>query len=117
MQCTREKGERRGKIGIVSSSPPPEGVEGTADDRRAKAREGPERRRRPRPVLSDEMKTAARARARGTCECVSDNCWHFRRCKAPAVAFVAKRSATGVVSCVLFCRECARTAGGREERL
>jgi hypothetical protein len=80
-------------------------------------RTGPERRRKTRLELSEEMKAAARARAMGICECSSENCWHFRRCKARGVTFVAKRSATSVVSCSLFCRECARTAGGREARL
>lgn len=101
----------------VSSSSQPDGAEPASDDRRAKAREGPERRRKPRPELSDEMEAAARVRARGTCECSNENCWHFHRCKAPAVAYVGKRSATGVVSCVMYCRECARTAGGQEGRL
>ncbi len=95
----------------------PDSVDRPADDGRAESREGPERRRKVRPVFSDEKKAAARARARGICECSNENCWHFRRCKAPGVAYVAKRSATGVLSCVLFCRECARTSGGRVEFL
>lgn len=101
----------------VSDASPADGVGPTKDDRQKKGREGSERRRKPRHQLTDEMKTAARKRARGICECTSPNCWHFRQCKAPGVAFVAKRSSAGVASCVLFCRECARTSGGREERL
>lgn len=101
----------------MSILPQTAAVDPPVDDRRAKAREGPERRRKARPVLSDEMKAAARARARGICECSNPNCWHFHRCKAPGVAYLARRSATGAVSCVLFCRECARTSGGREDRL
>jgi len=93
------------------------GVEAPADDRREQVREGSERRRKARPALSDEMKAAARLRSRGICECSNQNCWHFRQCKAPAVAFVDKRSGAGVLSCVLFCRECARTAGGRGQQL
>ena len=79
--------------------------------------EGPERRRKVRPELSEAMKAAARLRSRGVCECANPNCWHFHQCKAPAVAFVARRSPVGVLSGVLFCRECARTAGGSEGRL
>lgn len=101
----------------MSNSSLPDGVDHPVEDRQAKAREGRERRRTARPVLSDEMKAAARSRARGTCECANQNCWHFHQCKAPGVTYLAKRSAAGVVSCVLFCRECARTTGGREERL
>src|ERR1039457_3460349 len=101
----------------MSNSSLPDGVDPAADDRRAKVREGHERRRKVRPVLSDEMKAAAHSRARGICECANQNCWHFHQCKAPGIAYLAKRSATGVVSCGLFCRECARTSGGREERL
>ena len=105
------------KIGSMSNSSLPDGVDPPLDDRRAKAREGRERRRTARPVMSDEMKAAARSRARGTCECSNQNCWHFHKCKAPAVAYVAKRSATRVVSCEFLCRECARTSGGRVGRL
>jgi hypothetical protein len=111
------KGERTDRIGSMSNSSPPDDVDPPVEDRRAKARQGRERRRAARVVLSDEMKAAARSRARGTCECSNQNCWHFHQCKAPGVAYLAKRSATGVLSCVLFCRECARTSGGREERL
>lgn len=101
----------------MSNSSPSDGVDPPVDDLRAKVREDRERRRAARPALRDEMKAAARSRSRGICECSNQNCWHFRQCKAPGVAYLAKRSAAGVVSCVLFCRECARTAGGREERL
>lgn len=101
----------------MSNSSSPDGVDPAVEERRVRAREGRERRRAARSVLSDEMKSAARSRARGTCECSNQNCWHFHQCKAPGVAFLAKRSATGVVSCVLFCRDCARTSGGREGRL
>jgi hypothetical protein len=95
-----------------------DGVDPPLDDRRVKNREGRERRRTARPNLSEEMKTAAHARARGVCECSNQNCWHFRRCKAPGVTYLAKRHpATGAVTCMLFCRECARTAGGRGVRL
>jgi hypothetical protein len=86
-------------------------------DRKGAAPEGRERRRRARPVLSDEMKDAARLRSRGVCECSNPNCWHFRNCKAPSVAFVAKRTPAGVLSCIMLCRECARTAAGREQVL
>lgn len=95
----------------------PEEVDPSVNDRRAENREGRERRRKPRPELSDEMKATARLRSRGVCECSNQNCWHFHQCKAPAVAFMPRRSPTGVLSCLLFCRECATTAGGREGRL
>jgi hypothetical protein len=101
----------------MTDSTSPDGVDPPLDGRRAKPREGRERRRTARPALSEEMKAAAHLRARGVCECSNQNCWHFRRCKAPGVAYLAQRSATGVVSCMLFCRECARTAGGRGDRL
>jgi len=101
----------------MTCSLPPDGVDPPLPDRREKTREGRELRRAARPILSDEMKAAAHARAKGVCECSNQNCWHFHRCKAPGVAYLARRSATGVLSCVLFCRECARTAGGRGERL
>lgn len=86
-------------------------------ERQAKEREGPERRRAARIVLSDELKAAARLRAKGVCECSNQNCWHFRQCEAPGVAYMARRSLGGVVSCSLYCRECARTWGGRAGRL
>jgi hypothetical protein len=115
--ATTRKSERIDKIGGVTSSLPPDGADPTEHDREAKTRQGPERRRTSRKVISDEMKAAARSRSRGTCECSNENCWHFRRCKAPGVAYLSKRSASGVAMCALFCRECARTAGGRQERL
>lgn len=95
----------------------PDGVDPPDDHRRATARAGRERRRTLRSELSDEMKTAARSRSMGICECTNQNCWHFHRCKAPGVTYLAKRSDSGVVSCQFFCRECARTAGGRRDRL
>src|SRR5580692_5572464 len=101
----------------MSESPPSEEVDTAVSDRRENVREGPERRRKVRPELSEAMKAAARLRSRGVCECANPNCWHFHQCKAPAVAFVARRSPLGVLSGVLFCRECARTAGGSEGRL
>jgi hypothetical protein len=98
----------------VSETSKPDGVDASDKDRRTQARVGSERRRKARPELTDEMQTAARLRARGVCECTNQNCWHFRKCKAASVAFMAKRS---VLSCVLYCRECARTEGGREQQL
>jgi hypothetical protein len=68
-------------------------------------------------MLSERMKAAARSRARGLCECSNRNCWHVRQCKSPGVAYIDRFSATGVVWCVLFCRECARTWAGRVDRL
>lgn len=96
---------------------PTEGADPHIEDRRAKPREGSERRRKERVALSEELKTAARLRARGICECSNQNCWHFRRCKAPGVAYMPKRSTSGALMCDLFCRECARTWGGRADRL
>jgi hypothetical protein len=88
-----------------------------ADDGQMTIHEGLERRRFQRPVLSPEMKAMASTRAKGICECSNQNCWHYHRCKSRGVAFLAKRSMSGAVSCSLFCRECARTAGGRGDRL
>jgi hypothetical protein len=101
----------------MTDSMTPDGDDQPLDRRRAQPREGRERRRTARPVLTDEMKALAHSRSKGICECSNPNCWHFHRCKAPGVAYLAKRSGTGVLSCALFCRECARTAGGRGERL
>jgi hypothetical protein len=95
----------------------PDEIDPRTPDRREKSREGRERRRTARPILSEEMKATAHSRSKGICECANQNCWHFHRCKAPGVAYLARRSAAGVLSCMLFCRECARTAGGRGERL
>ena len=92
-------------------------VDPTVNDRRTTIREGCERRRRTRPALSDELKAAAHLRSRGVCECANQNCWHFHQCKAPSVAFLAKRTSAGVLTCIMFCRECARTAAGREQVL
>src|SRR5579863_7847596 len=81
--------------------------------------EGAERRRMRRPALTEAMKAAAFTRAKGICECTNQNCWHFRRCKAPGLTYLGKRSASGALSCSLYCRECARATGpdGSGERL
>jgi hypothetical protein len=115
----RAKASKIVKMGDMSNSPPPDGVDLPVDDRRVAHRRtrNSERRRVARSVISDELKAAARARSRGICECSNQNCWHFRKCKAPGVAYMTKRSAKGVISCVVFCRDCARTSGGRAERL
>ena len=102
---------------VMSDSPRRDGADPPVDDRRADTFERGERRRTARPALSDEAKAADSRALKGACECSNQNCWHFRRCKAPGVAYVAKRSASGALSCQLFCRECARTSGGRAERL
>jgi hypothetical protein len=86
-------------------------------DRRAQPREGSDRRRKARPVFSEEMKASARLRSRGGCECANQSCWHFHKCKARGVAYMARVTSVGVNSCALFCRDCARTAGGREQVL
>src|SRR5580698_9454119 len=101
----------------MSESPPSEDVDAEVSDRRENTREGRERRRKVRPELSEAMKAAAHLRSRGVCECANQNCWHFHQCKAPSVAFLAKRTPAGVLTCIMFCRECARTAAGREQVL
>jgi len=105
------------KIRTMMDPVTPSGLDAAVDDRRAKPREGPDRRRTARPELSERMKAAARSRAGGICECSNRNCWHFRRCNTPGVAYLDRLSATGVVWCVLFCRECALTWVGRVNRL
>jgi 5-methylcytosine-specific restriction endonuclease McrA len=68
-------------------------------------------------AFSDEVQRHARRRAHGTCECTSNGCPHFGRCRLSGTEFHHKRSLESggtdeVSNCTLLCRACHQRLHG-----